>query len=150
MAKLMGAVDVSRKRSLVAVSAALVLLALAGAVSGEAARRPSATITINCTRDVTYFDWTTQAPAIEVSFYPNTGGIADSSGFIYCPDGGGRYRYKAYLTEQWPLISVACFRSNDYEIGETDQMNYPASGTCTDDGGSGLTNLGTFATWTVR
>jgi hypothetical protein len=67
---------------------------------------------------------------------------------------------KLNLTQDWPQISVACFRytgddwqggfEQGYEIGETDYLPLPATGTCTDDGQSGATYLGTFASWSVR
>lgn len=131
-----------------------------GATPAQAAARPSATIVLNCTSNVNYTFWPTQAPAINVSFYNSAGVIQEMSVDIYCPNGGGRTRYKTYLLGKWPQISVACFRYTGdgitggtipgYEIGETETMSRPASGTCTDDGQSGQPNLGTFATWTVN
>ena len=136
----------------------LLIAAVAG--SADAAPRPSSTIILNCTRNVTYSYWPTQAPAIAVYYYNASGVIQDGSDFIWCPNGGGRFRVKLNLAEKWPQISVACFRytgnewqggfESGYEIGETDYLPATASGTCVDDGLSGEPNLGTFATWSVR
>lgn len=136
-----------------AVVGATLLIPGFGTLTVEAAPRPSVTITLICSRNVTYAAPGNDAPGIAVSFYDSSGVIQDSSGYIYCPNGGGRSRYKAGLTQQWPLISVACFDKigtpPDYldgvEIGETNQLSLPASGTCDS------TTWGTgFASWTVR
>lgn len=147
-------------RGAVAVVIAGVLFAALGGRASEAAPRPSSTIVLNCTSNVTYSYWPTQAPAIAVYYYDSTGVIQDSSDFIWCPNGGGRFRLKLNLTEDWPQISVACFRytGNDwqggfdrgYEIGETGFLPRRSSGTCVDDNQSGAPNLGAFASWSVR
>lgn len=147
-------------RGAIAVVVAGLLFAAVGGRASEAAPRPSSTIVLNCARNVTYTYWPTQAPAIAVYYYNSAGVIQDGSDFMYCPNGGGRVRWKLYLAEDWPQISVACFRytgnewlggtDQGYEIGETDFLPRPSSGSCVDDGQSGALNLGTFASWSVR
>jgi len=147
-----------KHRSLTTIAAAAVvavtlLIPGFGSPLAAAAPRPSATITLVCSRNVTYAAPGNDAPGINVFFYNSSGQIQDSSGYIYCPNGGGRYRYKAGLTQQWPQITVACFDKigtpPDYldgvELGETNYLPLPASGTC--DSGSWGTG---FASWTVR
>ena len=139
--------------TIAAVLGATLLFPGFGSLTAEAAPRPSVTITLVCSRNVTYAPPGNDAPGINVYFYDSTGHIQDSSDFIYCPNGGGRYRYKAGLTQQWPQITVACFDKigtpPDYadgvELGETNYLSVPASGTCDSP------NWGTgFASWTVR
>jgi len=146
-----------RGRVIVVALATCLLFAVVAGTVAEAGPAPTSTIVLNCSRNVTYTYWPEQAPAIAVYYYNSAGVIQDASYFIYCKNGGGRARFKLNLTEAWPQISVACFRYTGqgpdyfgYEIGETDFMPLPASGTCTDDGQSGQPNLGTFASWSVR